>query len=110
MFENNNVKKCAGVLINDLLNFWSSSGLAQDVTIQNNTFSQCKFGVKTEVTRKDTSSAFHKNIKILNNRFITCQTAISAEKTDGLYISGNTFKENVKNIYITNCKNIQNND
>lgn len=110
VFENNNVKKCAGVLINDLLSFWNSSGLAHDVTIRNNTFSQCKFGVKTEVARKDTASAFHKNIKILNNRFINCQTAISAEKTDGLYISGNAFKENAKKIYITNCKNVQNND
>ncbi len=105
VFENNIVKNCHGLFLNDLMKYWSVTGCVNDVTIQNNVFENVGRGVYAFVDRLAESPVKHKNVKIIQNRFIRCGYGIFAENVDGLLISDNTFEETKTEIELKNCIN-----
>ncbi len=106
VFENNTLKQCGGILINDILGFWYASGPVRDLTITNNTFISCGCGINAIIDRDARSDVRHQNVKIISNCFADCPSAISIQKTDGLTVRGNTMY-NVKNVFsCTGCTNV----
>lgn len=77
-------------------NSWYESGPVRDVIIRNNKFIKCAEPViYIEPENPIYDGPVHKNISILNNEFELSKQydiAISAKSTQGLTITGNTFK------------------
>jgi len=96
VIENNIIKQCGGIAINDLLHYWLASGPVRDVRVINNKFINCERGVFAFIDRDPRSDVRHKNIKIIGNSFTDCFTAINMQKTDGVVVQGNIMS-NVKN-------------
>lgn len=107
VFENNVVKNCNALVLNDLMQYWSVTGRVNDVTICNNTFENAKYGVHAFVMRLAESNVKHKNVKIIGNRFVNCKVGIVAENVDGLIIRDNVFEEVEKETIIENCVHVE---
>ncbi len=105
VFENNVVKNCNALLVNDLMRYWSVTGCVNDLTIQNNTFENCGTAVRIIVDRLAESTVKHKNIKIIGNTIKNCKNGIVAEHVENLEIRDNIFEGVEEKIVVKNCIN-----
>lgn len=97
-------------------NSWFESGPVRDVIIRNNKFIKCAEPViYIEPENVSFAGPVHKNISILNNEFELSKQydiAVSAKSTQGLTITGNTFKTAEKKssvndlIQLNHCENV----
>lgn len=109
VLRNNTISQIAGILINDLIDYWYESGRVKDVLIENNVIEDSYNGIIANGVHDDKLTAMHKNIVIKGNTISTIGGYIlSAKGVDGL-----TFKNNViKNInesgsiMFEKCKNV----
>jgi hypothetical protein len=106
-------------------NYWFESGCVRHVTIRNNFFDNCLFGVWgraiidicPEIKPEHREGVYyHKNIKIEDNRFRLCDERIlNAHCVDGLVFRGNTVdrgseypwaNDNAEKMHIESCTNV----
>ncbi len=105
LIENNKIESSgAAIKISGDANYWFESGAVRNVTIRNNDFGDCCYGVPAwgkavididpEIENPENNPAcFHSNIKILDNRFTTFDEAILfARSVDGLVFKGNSIE------------------
>ncbi len=103
VFENNIVRNCSRVLVNDLMRYWHASGRAHDVEIKGNLFENM-YGVGVVMERPE-GDVRHENVRVVDNVFRNCECALDAERVDGLVFRGNRL-ENVKTAaLVRNCIN-----
>jgi hypothetical protein len=112
------------ILIADDASGWFESGAVQDVTIRNNTFTECGYNsapgnfviaVAPENHLQVPGYFVHSNIRIENNTFSVYDYPIlTARSTDNLTFTGNTVKwttlmkngEKRAGFDLTDCKNV----
>lgn len=105
LIENNRIASAgAGIKIGGDANYWFESGAVRDVTIRNNVFGDCCYGVAPwgravieidpEISNPwNNAACFHRNIRIENNVFRTFDPGILyARSVDGIVFSGNTIE------------------
>ena len=109
----NHFEEIAGVLVNDLFEYWLESGAVDHLKIEKNTFTRCpRFGetnaIMVETTRNADTDVRHRNVSICNNRFENCGNKIIAVSTvDGLTIRKNLFIScDPGRLGIVNCNDV----
>ncbi len=106
VFENNVIKNCTALDVNDLMRYWSVSGCVNDLTIRNNTFENMQIAVNIVVDRFADSAVRHRNIRITDNRFCRCEKGIEAHSVNGLTIKNNIFEDTPIPVTVHNCENV----
>lgn len=106
VFENNTVKNCNGILINDLMKYWYVSGCVNDLQMINNDFENMGIALDIFVDRECESNVRHKNISIIGNRFKNCNKAIKAEFVEKIIIKDNSFENVEQPIILANCTDV----
>ena len=106
VFENNIVKNCIAVKINDLMRYWYASGCVTDLQIKHNLFENIDTALDIFVQRLPDSNVRHKNIVITENIFRNCRQAIVADCVDTLIIRDNIFEGVSQPVKITNCTDV----
>jgi polygalacturonase len=112
------------ILIADDASGWFESGAVQDVTIRNNTFTECGYNsapgnfviaIAPENHQQVPGYFVHSNIRIENNIFFVCDyPVLTARSIDNLTFTGNTVKwttlmksgEKRAGFDLTDCKNV----
>ena len=106
VFENNIVKNCNGILINDLMKYWYVSGCVNNLKIINNEFENIGVAINVFVDREKKSKSRHRNISIIGNRFINCNKAIKAELVDNITIKDNYFENVPEPLTLEDCTDV----
>lgn len=109
VLRNNKISYIAGILINDLIDYWYESGRVNDVLIENNIIRNSYNGVIMNGLHDKKMIAMHKNVIIKNNRISTHGGCVlSAKGVDGLVFKNNVI-ENVMesgSVVFEKCKNV----
>jgi hypothetical protein len=82
------------ILVEDDAAGWFESGPVKDLTLEGNTFFECK-GTPVQFSPQNTAHAgpVHSNIRILNNDFtLTGKLAMDFKSTAGIAVSGSRFR------------------
>ena len=103
VFENNTVRNCCAVAVNDLMQYWYASGRARDVEIKNNVFENMS-GVQVVMARGE-GSVRHENVRVVGNTFRNCACALDAERVDGLTFRGNRLENVGEAARVRDCVN-----
>lgn len=109
VLQNNKISQIAGIVINDLIDYWYESGRVNDVLIENNVIEDSYNGVMANGLHDKNLKSMHKNIVIKNNVIGTKGgSVLSAMGVDGLVFENNVIKNIEQSGYIMTekCKNI----
>ena len=107
--QNNKISQIAGIVINDLIDYWYESGRVNDVLIENNVIEDSYNGVMANGLHDKNLKSMHKNIVIKSNVIGTKGgSVLSAMGVDGLVFENNIIKniEQSGSVMFEKCKNV----